>query len=375
MNKNILILTNYDAGLYLFRKELLKALVGAGNTVHVSTPDTGYADRIEATGAVVHPSQVDRRGTDPLKDLKLYRYYRHLIAELSPDVVLTYTIKPIVYGGVAARKEHVPVLANVTGLSSAMLHGSGVFGRFLTVLYKAGLKGASCVFFQNEQNLKRMTEAGCVPEKAEVILLPGSGVNTEEHAYKQYPSDDPDGRIRLLYVGRIHDTKGSRELFEAAEKIHSEHPDVVFDIVGDCEEDSRAEFEPVKAALTESGAAVFYGYRDDVDTFYEKCHALVHPTYFEGMSNVMLEAASCGRPVIASDVPGCREIFEDGISGIAFEPKDTDSLVAAIERFIDMDPESRSRMGEKARRYVQERFDRQKVVDEYIKAVERYAGS
>ena len=369
MSKNILILTNYDAGLYLFRKELIQRLVSEGYTVHVSTPDTGYIDSLSALGALIHVSDVDRRGTNPVRDMKLYKDYRELIREVNPDAVLTYTIKPIVYGGIAARMEHVPLLSNVTGLSSAMLYGSGVFGKFLTSLYKAGLKGASYVFFQNEQNRDKLTELGCVPSKAKVVLLPGSGVNLTEHAYVPYPEQTDDGKIRLLYVGRVHPTKGSDELLKTAEAIHASHPEVIFDIVGDCEDDSRTRYADEIKRLEKTGAIAFYGYQTNVAPYYERCHALVHPTYFEGMSNVILEAASTGRPILASDVPGCKEIFEDGVGGIAFTPRDAASLKEAVLKFIGMSYEDRQNMGCKAREFVEAHFDRQMVVEEYLKAL------
>ncbi|MCR5595092.1 MAG: glycosyltransferase family 4 protein [Lachnospiraceae bacterium] len=369
MIKKILILTNNDAGLYLFRKELIAAMINEGCELHISTPDTGYTESIKKLGTTVHDTGVDRRGTNPLKDIKLYRDYKRLISEVKPDAVLTYTIKPIVYGGMACKRVGVPVLANVTGLSSAMLHGSGLMGRFLTILYKKGLKGASYVFFQNEKNRELMLEKGCINKNSKVVLLPGSGVNLTEHGFVPYPEEGADKRVRFLYVGRIHDTKGSEELFEAARRLHEDCPEVVFDIAGECEEDSLEKYKPVMEELKKAGIATFHGFVKDVSPLYARCHALVHPTYFEGMSNVILEAAATGRPVIASNVPGCREIFEDGVGGIAFEPQNTDELLSALKKFLSLSYEEKCKMGTNAREYVEKHFDRNIVTDEYINAL------
>lgn len=392
--KKILIISNSDAGLYEFRKEVVSALIETGYEVHISVPETGFKDRLAMLGATIHVTALDRRGMNPATDYKLYKAYKALLKELKPDVALTYTIKPNVYGGVACKKAKVAYLANVTGLGST-LQGDGILKKFIVMLYRIGLKGASCVFFQNAYNMEFMKNCGCVSQKTHTRLLSGSGVNLEEHALLPYPKielscentfaersgdtqpDDKqltdtiskDNRIHLLNIGRIMDDKGSSELLTAVEKIRETHPEVVLDILGTFEEETKDKYEPWVNRLVESGAVFFHGFRDDVDNFYKVCHVVIHPSYHEGMSNVVQEAAAAGRPVLTSDIPGCNEIYENGIGGIAFEPRSMESLLEAMETFLSMSEADREKMGIAAREYVEKHFDRKLVVEAYLEEI------
>jgi len=371
LRKRILIISNSDAGLFEFRKEVVSALVLEGYEVHISAPETGFMDRLKALGATIHVTALDRRGMNPKTDYKLYKEYKRLCKELKPDAALTYTIKPNVYGGVACKKNKVPYLSNVTGLGST-LQGDGVLKKFIVALYKTGLKSASCVFFQNAYNMEFMKTCGCISDNTHTRLLAGSGVNLEEHSLKPYPINSE--KIHLLNVGRIMDDKGSSELLEAIEQIHINHPEVVLDILGTFEDETKEKYEPWINRLVEDGIVVFHGFRDDVDNFYETCHAVVHPSYHEGMSNVVQEGAAAGRPVITSDIPGCNEIYEDGVGGIAFEPRSTKTLKDAIEKFLEMSDEEKEKMGVSARDYVSKHFDRKLVVSAYLEEIERVLG-
>ena len=367
MRETILVLANSDSGLYDFRREVLTALMEEGYCVHVSVPDTGYVGKIRALGCVCHDTQMERRGMNPKKDLKLFSFYLRLIKEIKPVTVLTYTIKPNVYGGIACCLLQTPYLANITGLGTTLEHG-GMLQKLIVFLYRQGLKGAACVFFQNRQNRDFMVEKGCVSRRAQTEILPGSGVNLEEHKFCPYP---PDGAVRFLSVMRIMEDKGIGELLTAARAIHEDYPDVVFEILGAYEEETRQIYEPQIRDLQEQGFVRYYGYRDDIQTFYEGCQAVIHPTYHEGMSNVVQEAAAAGRPVIASDISGCREIFEDGVSGIAFAPRSAGALTDAIRAFLSLSYENRSSMGRRAREFVEQNFDRRRVVATYLEAVQR----
>lgn len=364
-NNTILILSNSDAGLYEFRKEVVRALIEQGDRVYISVPDTGYIEKLAELGATMLVTALDRRGMNPKKDLALYKEYKKLLKQIKPDSVLTYTIKPNVYGGVACRKAKIPYLANVTGLGST-LQGNGPVKQVIVRMYRSGLKGAACIFFQNEFNLEFMKKERCIKQNAHTRLLAGSGVNLEEHKLQDFP---PDNTIHLVSVGRIMDDKGSAELLKVAEAIHQKYPHVVFDILGSFEEETRDKYEQWVLRLRDEGAVVFHGFRDDVDKFYGDCQAIVHPSYHEGMSNVVQEAAAAGRAVITSDIPGCKEIYENGIGGIAFAPRSTESLMEAIEAFVNMPYEARKKMGYAARKYVEKKFDRKIVVDAYLEEI------
>lgn len=370
--KTILILSNSDSGLCDFRKELLQELVRTGYRVLVSVPDTGYVERIRSFGCECIETVLDRRGMNPVRDIKLLLFYLKLIRTYRPDSVLTYTIKPNIYGGLAARLTRTPYLANITGLGTS-LEKDGPLQKMIVLMYRTALKKASCVFFQNSGNQEFMQKKGCVTGKTRVIS--GSGVNLQEHGYEEYPVSGASvsdaevcasGQIRFLSIMRLMQSKGIEELFAAAEAVHARYPHVVFQLLGAYEEESRQQYEPVVKKLEKCGALEYYGYRDDVPDFLKNCHAVVHPSYHEGMSNVLLEAAATGRPVLASNVEGCRNTFQDGISGIAFEVKSAESLQAALEQFLELSNEQRAQMGKCGRAFVEANFDRKLVVAAYL---------
>lgn len=363
----VLVLGNSDSGLYDFRKEVLSALMEEGYSVHVSVPDTGYVSKIKALGCICHDTVMERRGMNPVKDLKLFSFYLRLIKEIKPKAVLTYTIKPNIYGGMACRLKKVPYLVNITGLGTTLEH-EGMLQKMIVLMYRESLKGAGCIFFQNRRNREFMLEKGCISRNVPAKIISGSGVNLKEHLPKPYPEGE---QVRFVSVMRIMKDKGIEELLAAAQTIHQEHPEVVFEILGAYEEETRSLYEPGIRDLQSRGIVRYYGYRDDVSAFYEHCQAVIHPSYHEGMSNVLQEAAATGRPVIASNISGCKEIFEDGVSGIAFKPKDAAALTDAIRAFLSLSREDRASMGRRARAFVESYFDRDKVVAAYLDAVRK----
>ena len=352
----VLILANADIGLYKFRKELLQVLCSE-NDVTAAIPYGEFAPSIEELGCKVVDFPVDRRGTDPLEDYLLYRRYRKLIAELKPDAVLTYTIKPNIYGGMASRRAGVPFIANVTGLGTAVENG-GLLAALTKRLYRTGLRGASCVFFQNRENKRLFEEQGIV--KGRSRLIPGSGVNLSVFTPLPYPSEETG--IRFLFVGRVMRDKGINELLYAVRALHREEPSVSLDIVGWCEED---EPEALREAQAE-GAVRFHGKQANVLPYYNDCSCAVLPSYHEGLANVMLEASACARPVITTFVPGCRETFEEGITGFGCEKADEVGLLDAMRRFAALPREERAAMGIAARKKIEREFDRKAVIEAYL---------
>ena len=370
MRKTVLILGNSDSGLYDFRKEVLTALMEEGYEVHVSVPDTGHAKKIDALGCVRHGTDLDRRGMNPLRDAKLFFFYLRLIRRIRPGAVLTYTIKPNIYGGMACRLLRAPYLVNITGLGTTLEH-EGLLQKMIVLLYRESLRAAACIFFQNRRNRDFMREKGCLKKGAKTRVISGSGVNLQEHPFRPWPRGE---EVKFLSVMRIMEDKGIGELLEAAEAVHALHPETVFQILGAYEEESRGRYEPLIEGLQSRGIVRYYGYRDDIADFYEGCQAVIHPSYHEGMSNVLQEAAAAGRPVLASDISGCREIFEDGISGIAFLPRDAASLKDAILTFLTLSGGQRQKMGENARAYVERHFDRKEVVRAYLEEIRSVDG-
>lgn len=356
----IVILTNADIGLYKFRKELVEKLCKE-HEVYIVLPEGELIEPLKQLGCKYIPFEFNRRGTNPVADLGQVRRYVKLLKELKPDVVLTYTIKPNVYGGIACQMTKVPYIANVTGLGTTIENG-GLLSFISTSLYKVGLKGASCVFFQNKDNQKLFIDRGIV--KGKTRLIPGSGVNLQMHCVEPYP-DDKDG-IRFLFVGRIMKDKGIGELLEAMSLIREEYPNVTLDIVGWSDEDYS---DALKKAELE-GAIRYHGLQSDVHPFYTNCHCAVLPSYHEGTANVMLEASSTGRPVITTRVPGCQETFDEGVTGFGCEVKSTESLVEAMRKFLSVSQEQRREMGLAARTKMEMEYDRNIVLEAYQEEIE-----
>ena len=358
----ILILANSDVGLYRFRKELLQKLLEETHTVFIALPEGGMVDKLIQMGCVFVRTEIDRRGTNPVKDLILLKRYIHVIRTISPDVVLTYTIKPNIYGGMACRILKKKYMANITGLGSALEKG-GIISAISVFLYRLALKEASCLFFQNTANRDNM-HVFRIRGKRE-ILIPGSGVNTAEYTFEPYP--DQAEPVEFLFIGRIMKEKGIEELVAAAKRVKKKHPDVRFQVAGECEED----YQNLLETAQRKGILTYLGFRDDVHALIRECSALVLPSYQEGMSNVLLEASSSGRPVLASRIPGCMETVEEGVTGLCFEAGSAESLTEAFFTFIGLSYEEKKEMGIRARRKMEQEFDRTIVIQTYLQEIRR----
>ena len=352
--KKILILANDVTTIVQFRKELIKALVDAGHEVLVSIPKSERNHEITDLGAKVIETSSSRHGKNPLEDFFLYLKYRKLLKEHKPDYVFTYTVKPNSYGGLACGQLKVPYVANVTGLG--VIEEEGLLQKLMLTLYKVGCRKAKCVFFQNKSNLEFFQKRKIVGEN--VILLPGSGVNTEKFTYMKYPESE---RTNIVFVGRIIRDKGVYELAEVA-KQYLDNPNVQFTIVGDVEYGSENPF-------SELSNVNCVGYNNDVRPFLKEAHAVILPSYHEGMANVLLVGAASGRPILASVIPGCMETFDEGVSGFGFEVKNADSMKCAVDKFLALSHEQKCEMGKKGRQKMETQFDRKIVIGKYFNII------
>ena len=357
----ILILANHSGGLYDFRKDLIAELKKHAN-VTVAVPHNDRWEELHKLADKVIELSVDRRGMNPLHDSKLFKQYRAILNEVKPELVLTYTIKPNIYGGLACRMAHIPYAVNITGLGSAIENG-GWLKWFVLTLYKPALKGAKVVFFENTGNRDTLVAAGVVPSGRDVVLN-GAGVNLEDYPYQPYPSE---GAVRFLFVGRVMHEKGVDELFAAAKRMKQKYGDgVEFHIVGSFEE----AYKPVMDELEQAGVVKYHGYQSDMKPFYAMASCVVLPSYHEGMSNVLLEAAASGRPLITSDIPGCREAVENSVSGYLCPTRDADALYDAMRRFVELPERWRAEMGRRGRERMEQKFSKTAVVAETIKHLE-----
>lgn len=361
----VLVLVNHDVVIYNFRLELVEKLLSFGYEVHISSP---YGERIkdlEAIGAKYHRISIDRHGMNPIKDMSILMEYRRLIREIHPAVILTYTIKPNIYGGILSRMMNIPFIANITGLGISVENG-GVKEKLILYLYRIGLRRAHKVYFQNKDNQRYMLRHNVV--KSRYSLLPGSGVNLKKYSFEKYPSDTDE--YIFTTFGRIMKSKGIDELLKAAEIIRKRYPKIRFRLIGFFDED----YEKVVYEAMRKGDIEYIEQQQDIFSFLVETHAVIHPSHSEGMSNVLLEAAATGRPVIASNVPGCQETFDEGISGLGFQAKDYKALVETIERFLALPYEQKVSMGEAGRKKMEKEFDRNIVVDKYMKEINSICG-
>ncbi|CCX51048.1 putative uncharacterized protein [Clostridium sp. CAG:226] len=343
----ITLISNHSGGLYDFRKDLIYALQKQGEIVAVVPKNDKWQELCSIVDKAIE-LPLDRRGMNPIHDFSLFCKYRQILREIKPKLVITYTIKPNVYGGIACRMAHIPYAVNITGLGSAIENG-GLLRKFILMLYKVSLKGARVVFFENAANRDALVNAGVVPQGRNVVLN-GAGVNLNDYPYQKYPND---GTVRFLFVGRIMKEKGVDEFFVAAERMKKKYGKrVEFRMAGMFEEAYKQKIDE----LVNDGIIEYLGYQADMKSLYGAASCVVLPSYHEGMSNVLLEAAATGRPLITSDIPGCREAVEDGVSGYICPAKDADALYDAMQRFVELPESWRAEMGRRGRERMEKRY-------------------
>lgn len=359
--KKILILANSDAGLYKFRKELIQELVNKYE-VYISLPDGEFIDQLKTLGCKYIKATISRRGTNPVTDFKLLLKYKKIMINLKPNIVLTYTIKPNVYGGLICRILKIPYIANVTGLGTAV-ENSGLLQKITLYLYRISLKYAKCIFFQNTENIKFFMDNKIIENKYR--LIPGSGVNLEHFHVLDYPSDET---IEFAFISRIMKEKGIDQYLEAAEFIKNKYPNTIFHVCGSCEK----AYEYKLKILQDKGIIQYHGMQKDVRRILAKTHCTIHPTYYpEGMSNVLLESAASGRPLITTNRSGCKEIIDDGVNGYIVEQQNSADLIEKIEKFLKLSYEEKKNMGLSGRAKAEKEFNRQIVVDAYMDEIIR----
>ena len=360
----VLILANNSVGLYKFRKELLDALLDQKNEVYISLPNGDFVPEMERMGCHFIDTEISRRGVNPVTDLKLLAKYVSIIKSVKPNIVFTYTIKPNVYGGLACQWCKVPYVVNVTGLGTAVENG-GVLQKITLSLYKMGLRKAQKVFFQNKNNMQFMFNHGVV--KGAFALIPGSGVNLEHFSPIPYPTESEG--IHFVFISRIMHEKGIDQYLDAAVYFTNrfnaaQGPRTVFHVCGFCEKEYQGKLDELVANKT----VVYHGMVRDIRQVLKDAHCTVHPSFYpEGISNVLLESSASGRPIITTDRSGCREVVDDGVNGYIVKQRDSKDLIEKMEKFIALSHEQKMQMGLAGRAKVEREFDRQIVVNAYLK--------
>lgn len=355
--KKILIITNYSRDLYHFRRELIAEL-GKKNDIVLVMPFQGNVEYFQEQGYKCIQVEVDRRGINPVTDLKLLKTYDRIITEEMPDKVITYSIKPNIYGGFVCAKKNILYYANVQGLGSAFQ--KAWLAKFVTLLYRAAFRKVARVFFENNVNAHEFVKRRIIL-KDKICVMHGAGVNLEFFPYCPYPENEV---FHFLFLGRIMKEKGVDELFEAMLRLRKEYgKKVVLDVGGFFEEGYK---EKVKR-LTEDGIINYHGFIEDTRPYYAKANCVILPSYHEGMSNVLLEASATGRPVITSDIPGCKETVEDGKTGYLCEVKNAQMLYKIMKKMVETPGEELRCMGMSARERMEKLFDKKKVVKQTVR--------
>lgn len=358
--KKILLLSPKDNNFYNFRSELILKLQDMGYEVVLSCP---YGKKMEffiENGCRFVDLEMDRRGKSVFKDFKLLLSYNKLMKQERPDIVLMYTSKPSIYGGVVCGLRKIPYIVNNAGLMEV----TGIFGEFMKLLYRIGFRKASCIMFQNTRERDFIKKL--LGENIYYRDIPGSGVNLKEFSFAEYP--DCRGDIIFNYVARIVKIKGIDEFLECAIQIKRKYTNIRFILYGDYDDE---EYKEKISEMEKQGIIEYGGVQLDMKPAIRKAHAVIHPSYYEGMTNVVLEHSAMGRPCLGADIPGVREAINDGKSGYVFAVKNVNAMVEKVEKFIRLTYEEKKSMGKAAREKMEKEFDREYVTNIYVEEIQR----
>ena len=355
--KRVLFLSNHFITLYAFRKEIIHEMVRQGYELYLSLPKSEENKYFVDLGCHIVETEIDRRGVNPLKDLKLIRFYKKMIKEVNPDIIFSFTIKPNIYGTIASNGKYRQV-CNITGTGATFLKDNWV-SKICKTLYRLSIKKCYKVFFQNTGDRDFFIKEGLV--KDNYAMLPGSGCNLELYEFKPLPKDD---EYRFLFIGRVMKLKGIDQYLEAAEIIKKKYPNTKFFIAGWNEQ---PEYMRKVEDAQKAGWVEYIGFRKDLEQWIEKCNCTILPSHGgEGVPNVLLESAAMGRICIGSKINGTMDVIDDGVTGFLFNTGDSQDLVEKIEQFILLPNEAKAAMAVAGRSRIEQKFDRKIVVRTYM---------
>lgn len=367
-NKKIGIVLNTAWNIHNFRLGLVRALIGAGYQVVAIAPTDEFIPSIQEAGAAFVPlQQLSRKGVNPFKDWQLYRELYSIYKKEQLDAVLLYTIKPNIYGNWAARKAGIPSIATVTGLGYSFMQ-KGLVHFIVKKLYKSAFKKAYRVAFQNRDD-KALFEELRLCQPAQTLLIKGSGINTDY--FKPLLKTEDKDTFVFLFVGRLLYDKGVRELLQAAEKLQAARVNTAVWIVGGIDEGNPSAIQKdLLQKYEEQGAVQYLGKSSDVRSIMQQADAVVLPSYREGLPRVMLESLAMGKPIITTDVAGCRETIKEGENGFCVSAENSTALFEAMVKMRDLPEQERQAMGAVGRKMALEEFDEQIIVGHYLKELE-----
>ncbi|SFC31789.1 Glycosyltransferase involved in cell wall bisynthesis [Parapedobacter composti] len=371
MNKRIALVSNTSWSFVKFRLPLLIRLKAAGyGVIVVAPPDEESAVFAEHGLTYVPLLKLQQKGKNPWHDYRLYREIRQIYATWRPDLAIHYTIKPNIYATKAASSLGIPCIAVITGLGYAYING-GLLAKITDFLYKHALKHAEQVWFLNRDDRAVFVQTRKIVQASRAVLLNGEGIDAKKRFNPEgVERKRESGALRFLFVGRLLHDKGIGEYVEAAAQVKARHPEMEFNILGYLNVDNpsavRAE---TLAAWEERGVVKYLGAVADVRSVLLQHDCVVLPSYREGMSTTLMEAAALGLPLIATDIPGCKELVDEGVTGFLCRPKDVSSLANRMADFIRLSPSARLAMGQQGREKMLREFDMDAVIAYYFTVI------
>lgn len=357
MRKKLLILCNHEIVLYNFKKELILLLAQNEFEITISMPFSKNLAYFESLGCECIETNIDRRGLNPITDLKLVWTYHKLIKKKRPDILFTLTIKPTIYGGILSRLHDLDLIVNITGIGTSFQKGS-ILKNVVTCLYKFALKKCKFCFFENKGNERVFLENHII-QSSQSVVVNGAGVNLKEFTF--LPSVEKPNLV-FTFIGRIMKEKGIDEFLYVVDKL-KDLP-IEFRVYGFCED----AYESILESYNQLNNFTYYGFVDNVKEVYDATDCIILPSYHEGMSNVNLEAAAVGCAVITSNIPGCKEAIINGKTGFLVNPKDKNDLFDKVTDFYKLSYDERKQMSLNARSHMEDFFNRDVINHSYLKA-------
>ncbi|MDX2190092.1 MAG: glycosyltransferase family 4 protein [Bacteroidota bacterium] len=361
----IAFVINSSWNIFNFRLTLIKSLQQLGHQVIAIAPEDDYAPRLISENCKFIPVSIESRGLNPLKDLKLFLKLWYVFHKEKPDVVMSYTIKPNIYGALAARILGIKIICNVTGLGTVFIRQNPIY-KVAHWLYKFAFLYPQKVYFQNSDDYNLFINLKLVsPSKAEI--MPGSGVDLQKFMPKKMLSND---KPIFLLVSRILQDKGIKEFIEAIKLVFSKGYEAKFQLLGSIEDSNHSGISVNDIHnWQKQGYITYLGFTDNVLPFYESADCVILPSYREGMPKSLLEAMAVAKPIITTNVPGCRELVYEGENGYLCAPKDSISLANSIEKICNLPAIERQKMGQKSRVIVEQGYDQNFVTFKYIQTI------
>lgn len=363
-HRPILFSANSSWNLVNYRRPIIRKLLKQGYEVLAAVPADEAAPALRALGVEIHHIPIDPRGLSPMRDARLLFTYRRLMGQLKPMAFLGFTAKPNIYGSIAAASYGIPVINTISGLGTGFLSGRAL-QNILSALYRWGLRRSQRVFFHNPEDRDLFVSQRLVTA-TQAAVVPGSGVDLQRFcsARNRDPSESPT----FLFIGRFLKDKGAIEFAQAAGLV-KKHATAQFQMLGSFEDHPRAVVPKLLETLAQESSVELLGITDDVRPFIANADCVVLPSYREGLPRVLLEASAMATPVIATDVPGCRHVVDDGVTGLLCEARSAASLAETITVMVEMSAEERTAMGLRARQKAEREFSQERVVAAYLHAL------